>query len=283
MNEVRNIPLQAITPDPSQPRKDFSQEAIMELAQSIRRNGLLQPITIKPVPQDGYVIIAGERRYRAVSALEWETIPAIVYEGKSAKELQLVENINRVDLNPMETAEAYQAYLNDGHNLLELSEVTGKAQSSLSLSLSLLKCRPEVQHLIRRNQFSPAVGTYLSKLSDNGQMTALKAMQSNQLSVAECHKVCEQISAKENQIDMFPEEPVLSAKEIEVREKISNAFKQASLAFQQIANIENDNPGITTQAIADHLDITKEKVEMLQKLVTQFRNSLEYRRVKALC
>ena len=144
--EIRQIPLLAIKPDPSQPRKEFDDEELQELAQSIRRNGLLNPITVKTNGDGEYIIIAGERRYRAHQILDAETIECIVYNGSNGKELQLVENINRKDLNYMELAEAYRSYLDSGHTLDELSQVVGKPKNIISWMLNLEKCRPEVQY-----------------------------------------------------------------------------------------------------------------------------------------
>ncbi len=242
----------------------------------------MQPITVRP-DNGHYIIVAGERRYRAVTSLGRQEIECIVYDGNSARELQLVENINRADLNPIEVARAYRAYLDDGHTMEELSEVTGKIRAWITMSLSLLDVRPDVQHLIERSQFSPAVGISMSKLTGNGQMDALRIMQSNKLNVSESRKVCDQIYAKENQPEMFPEVQPLSAKEVQVRERISSAFERACRAFEEINKVEDDNPGITAQAVIDKLDITQEKVTMLYNLVGQFKRSLEYRRVKALC
>ena len=112
--EIRQIPIWAIKPDPAQPRKDFDEDELQELAQSIHRNGLLSPITVKTNGDGEHIIIAGERRYRAHQILDTETIECIVYNGSNGKELQLIENINRKDLNYMELAEAYRSYLDWG-------------------------------------------------------------------------------------------------------------------------------------------------------------------------
>jgi ParB family chromosome partitioning protein len=281
MRKVQEISIEAIRPDPDQPRKDFKEDAIFELAQSIKKNGLLQPITVRK-NCNGYIIVAGERRYRAVCSLEWEKIECIVYNGDNAKELQLIENINRADLNPMEVVVAYQAYLMD-HTIEELSEVVGKPKNIISWLLNLSKVRPEVQHMVAHNQMSMVSAIALSKLSDDGQVQGLRMMQSEKLSVAECQKLTEVIYMKENQVEMFPEEPKLDIKEQEARSKVQTALDRACQAFQEINKLEFDNPGITTQAIADRLDITQEKINMLYKLVGQFKANLQTKRVKALC
>jgi ParB family chromosome partitioning protein len=279
--KVQSIPVELISADPDQPRKEFSQESIEELAQSISKNGLLQPITVRK-QGDAYIIIAGERRYRATRFLGFPKVDCLVYSGDKAKELQLIENINRVDLNPMEVAEAYQRYLDDGHDLDELSEVTGKAKGQITWLLNVTKCRDEVKHILRHGQISVTVAVDLGRLSQNGQMKALRVLNGNQLTVAESQAVCRKIAGEENQGDMLSAIPKLTPREIEARKKADSALERACHAFQEIAKLEEDNPGITAGAIAEKLDITEEKVDMLYELVGKFKKSLQNRRVAAL-
>ena len=281
--EIRQIPLLAIKPDPTQPRKDFDEDGLQELAQSIRKNGLLSPITVRTNGDGGYIIIAGERRYRAHEILDLETIECIVYTGSNGKELQLIENINREDLNYMELAEAYRSYLDGNHSLEELSEVVGKPKNIISWMLNLEKCRPDVQHLVRRSQLSLLIAISLSKLTENGQLRALRMMQMTKLNVAECQALCEKIYSEENQGEMFAEEPKLTEEEKKVRAKIQSAMERACQALQEINKMEVDNPGISAQAIAEKLDITQEKVDLLYTLVGRFKKNLRQKRVAALC
>lgn len=279
---IRHIPLVAIATDPNQPRKDFDEAELQELANSIKQNGLLSPITVK-VGGSQYVIIAGERRFRAHVLIGAETIEAIVYKGNNGKELQLVENINRKDLNNMELAEAYRAYIDSGHTLEELAEVVGKPKNIISWMMNLEKCRPEIQHMVRKEQISMVVAISLSKLTDNGQLRVLRTMQSNKLNVGECQALCDQVYAEENQGDMFSEAPKLTEQELKARAKIQSSLDRACQALQEINKMETDNPGISAQAIAEKLDITQEKVDLLYNLVGQFKRNLREKRVKALC
>ncbi len=281
--EIRQIPLLAIKPDPAQPRKDFNEDELQELAQSIHRNGLLNPITVKENGNGQFIIIAGERRYRAHLVLDLENIDCIVYTGSNGKELQLVENINRQDLNPMELAEAYRAYLDGNHTIDKLSEVVGKPKNIISWMLNLEKCRPDVRHLLRRDQISLVVAIALSKLTENGQLRVLRTMQTNKLNVAECQALCEQVYAEENRIEMFAETPKLTEQEMKSRAKIQSSLDRACQALQEVNKMELDNPGISAQAIAEKLDITQEKIDMLYKLVGQFKKNLRQQRVAALC
>src|ERR1019366_4007131 len=110
--DLREIPLHQIVPNPFQPRKNFGQQDLKELQESIQASGLLQPITVRPSVKSakGFEIIAGERRLRAVSNLGWEKIPAVVkdFTDQEILTLALIENLQRSDLNPIEEAEGYQ-------------------------------------------------------------------------------------------------------------------------------------------------------------------------------
>ena len=282
MRQVLSIPVGNIDADPAQPRKEFDQGAIEELAQSIRKNGLLQPITVTQNGGGRYVIVAGERRFRAVQTLGQDTVDCLVYAGDRALELQLVENLNREDLNPMEVADAYQAYLNGGHSKEELATVVGTNVGQITWVLQMVGCRQDVQHLIRHGNICTTVGVALGRLSHNSQARALRIMQLNQLSVNECIHLCERLFAEESQGDMLGDVPKLSARAMKARKKVEAAFQRACQAFDEIDRLEKDNPGITAEAIAERLDITKEKVTLLQRLIRRFADSLDRQRVTAL-
>jgi ParB family chromosome partitioning protein len=133
------MPLEQLRANPNQPRKQFDPEALNELTQSIERHGLLQPITIKrdPKNKNGFLIVAGERRFRAYERLGRITIPAIITSGK-ADEIALIENLQREDLNPIEEAEALQR-LQKKYNYTheELGKTVGKARSTITNLLKL--------------------------------------------------------------------------------------------------------------------------------------------------
>ncbi len=157
VSDLRTIRLSEITPDPDQPRRHFDQGGIDELTASIQAHGVLQPIVV--VPNKGaYQIVAGERRYRASLAAGKQTIPALVrtLSSQHKLELSLIENIQRRDLNPLETATAY-AKLRDQFNLTleEIgSRVGGKSVSAISNTLRLLKLSDDVKHALADGRLS---------------------------------------------------------------------------------------------------------------------------------
>lgn len=138
--QIMEIDLADISPNPDQPRKTFNQQSLQELAETIAKHGLIQPITVKKADTGkGYVLVAGERRLRAFELLERTSIPAILTTGNS-EEIALIENIQREDLDPLEEAEALDLMIERHRYTQEqLGAIIGKAQNTVSQTLSLLK------------------------------------------------------------------------------------------------------------------------------------------------
>ena len=165
-NQVLHISIEKIKPDPNQPRRFFDEKSLEELANSMREQGLLQPIVASQENFGEYLIIAGERRWRAAQKIGWEKIPVIIKktEGKTAqrKTLALVENLQRQDLNPMEEAQAFHwlmTHQNWTQNLL--AEKIGKDRSSIANTLRLLNLHPEAQNLLAKNKISFSIAKLL--------------------------------------------------------------------------------------------------------------------------
>ena len=127
-----NLRLIDVCPNPDQPRKEFDEESLAELAESIRRNGVLQPILVRPAAHGKYIIIAGERRWRASRLAEKDTIPAVISAADEAlaAELALIENLQREDLNPVEEAEGFRA----------LGETYGLKQEEIAVPQLQMRC-----------------------------------------------------------------------------------------------------------------------------------------------
>ena len=154
---VTEILLKDIYPNPNQPRKDFDQSALKELAISIREKGVITPITVRDT-DSGYELIAGERRWRASKKLRKKRIPAYIIKVKDDAdilEISLIENIQREDLNALEEAEAY-AVLNSkfGMSHESIAKAVGKKRVTISNSLRLLKLPPEVRRSLRKGDIS---------------------------------------------------------------------------------------------------------------------------------
>ena len=170
---VVELELVEIRPNPDQPRKTFDEQALQELAASIDKHGLIQPITVKKV-DDGYLLVAGERRLRAHQMLSRETIFAIVTTG-NADEISLIENIQREDLNPLEEAEA-MARLMERHCYTqeELGKVIGKKQNTVSEILRLTALPDTIKHEYRTSDaVSKSVLIEITRLPTEPEQLAL--------------------------------------------------------------------------------------------------------------
>ncbi len=148
--ELRELPLAQIRPNPDQPRKVFDEDDLAELADSVAACGLLQPLVVRPV-EDGYQIVAGERRYQASKRAGLVVVPALVREVSDDEVLQLalIENLQRRDLNPMEAARGYKALIErNGLTHEEVAQVLSKSRSSITNALRLLELPEPVQELV---------------------------------------------------------------------------------------------------------------------------------------
>jgi ParB/RepB/Spo0J family partition protein len=152
----RDTLISLIDPDPEQPRKVFDDARLIELAESMASNGLAVPILLRPTPDGRFLIVHGERRWRAAQRLGWETIPADVRElsAEEAHWLSLVENVQRANLSPIEEAEAYQARLNGGWTQDALAQRLGKTRTYIAQKLRLLTLPAPLQYYLNHRAFS---------------------------------------------------------------------------------------------------------------------------------
>ena len=164
-----------IKPNPFQPREDFDQQSIEELAQSIKEKGVIQPLLVRR-KGDNYELIAGERRLRAANSLGLKDIPIIVRDvsDQDSLELALIENIQREGLNPIEEAHAYQHLIDKFQVTQEkISEVLGKARTTITNTLRLLKLPHEIQQEMKKGRISFAHGRTLLEIDDANQQRRL--------------------------------------------------------------------------------------------------------------
>lgn len=195
-DQIQEIPLKQIIPNTYQPRRQFDEVQLNELAQSIQVNGLLQPIIVRLNDDQKYEIIAGERRFRAVELLNWEKIPAIVrdYSNQESAALALIENLQREDLNPIEEAQAYQQ-LEQMEQLpqKDLARKLGKSQSYVANKLRLLKLAQPVQQAIITGTISQRHGRALLTLSEKQQEEVLAKIIKRKLTVKSTEKLVQQL------------------------------------------------------------------------------------------
>jgi ParB family chromosome partitioning protein len=172
---VLDLPVDQISPNPAQPRQHFDPDALAELVHSLRTVGLLQPVVVRRAGA-GYELIAGERRWRAAQAAGWTTIPALVRETADADLLRdaLLENLHRVQLNPLEEAAAYQQLLTDfGVTQDQLADSLGRSRPHVTNTLRLLKLPPAVQRRVAAGVLSAGHARALLGLPTQEQMELL--------------------------------------------------------------------------------------------------------------
>ena len=185
-NKVVNIKLDQIVPNRYQPRKVFNQDEIRELAQTIDEHGLLQPIVLREYEPAKYEIIAGERRYRAMKMIGWETTPAILKKmtDEESASLALIENLQRAQLSSVEEAQAYRQLMDLNHlTQAALAKGMGKSQSFVANKLRLLKLITPVQTAILDHRISERHGRALLDLDESQQRTMLMRIVNERLTV----------------------------------------------------------------------------------------------------
>lgn len=198
--EVGEVALVKIKPNPDQPRTSFKKDEIAELAASIKRDGLLQPILVRKRGET-YEIIAGERRYQACKLLGMETIPVCYWSADSDKalELALIENIQRSDLNPIEEAYGYKRLMErKGMTQSEVAQTVSKGRSTIANALRLLELPEEAQQLLFEEKITAGhARAILSIPSPEGRKTLTKKLMEEKLSVREAESIARLLAGKE--------------------------------------------------------------------------------------
>ena len=191
-NGVVELDINQVEPNKNQPRKNFDQDALNELADSIKQYGVIQPIVVQKI-DDYYEIIAGERRWRAAKIAKLKKIPVVIknFSEQEIVEIALIENIQREDLNPIEEAEAYKRLI-DEYNLKqeEMAERLSKSRTSITNSMRLLKLSSKVQKLVISGELSSGHARALIPVEDaKKQYTLALEIIKNKLSVRETEKL----------------------------------------------------------------------------------------------
>lgn len=191
--EIVQIPVSELRPNPYQPRKKFDEENLQELADSIEVNGVFQPIIVKKSIK-GYEIIAGERRVRACKLANIDKVPAIVRDFDDSKmmEIALLENLQREDLNAIELGISYKRIMETkGISLEQLAKIVGKSNGAISQVTSLLRLPDNVQQMIIDGKMTQTAARELSHLTDQDMIQDLAAkICKGELSLAELRRIC---------------------------------------------------------------------------------------------
>ena len=201
-NETENgessvtLNISELEPNRNQPRHEFDEESLNSLAESIKQHGLIQPILVRPIPGGGYMIVAGERRYRACQIAGLTEIPVIIREltDKETMEIALIENLQRENLNPIEEAKGYRVLMDDyGLTQEQVSEVIGKSRPAVANSLRLLNLPDEVSFMVEQGNISSGHARALLSFDDKSEMIRVaNEIALSDMSVRQIEKIARQ-------------------------------------------------------------------------------------------
>ena len=192
------LPIYKVEPNPDQPRQDFDEEELQALADSIDVHGIIQPLTVRELPSGYYQIIAGERRWRAARIAGLSDVPAVIMEAddRKVKELALIENLQRQDLNPVEEALGYQSLMEEyGLTQEETAKRVGKSRPAVANALRLLSLCPDVMEMLRGGDLTPGhARAILTLKTEKQQKEAARKIIALSLSVRQAETLCKNMS-----------------------------------------------------------------------------------------
>ncbi|RFC64537.1 ParB/RepB/Spo0J family partition protein [Fulvimarina endophytica] len=200
------VALDRITANPNNPRRTFGEEDIADLAQSVKKHGIVQPLLVRPNPdlEGGYEIVAGERRFRAARAAGLETVPVVVRDigNRQSIEIALIENVQRTDLNAVEEAQAYELLIEEhGYTQADLAETLAKSRSHVANMLRLLKLPTSVREMIVAGTLSPSAARTL--IGSDDPETVARLIVKDGLSVREAEEIARSAANQNEAADEF--------------------------------------------------------------------------------
>ena len=260
---VAEIEISKITPNPNQPRKHFDETALQELADSIKVHGVIQPLVVNKLDNGNYMIIAGERRWRASKLAGLEKVPVVVknYSDKQIKEISIIENLQREDLNPIEAARAIKQLMEE-YNLTQetVAERIGKSRSNIANTLRLLSLYPDVIKMVEDGRLSSGHAKTLVSIDDTtAQIRLAKQSCDGKMSVRDLEKAVKNFLNPNKQ-----KSTKVTEQSLELKELISDMQRVFST---KVSAIGNDNKGriYIDYYSRDDLDRISDLVELLKK------------------
>jgi len=227
------LPIYKVEPNPDQPRQDFDEEELQTLADSIAVHGVIQPLTVREMPNGYYQIIAGERRWRAARMADLRDIPVVIIEAddKKAMELALIENLQRQDLNPVEEALGYQTLISEyGLTQEDAARQVGKSRPAVANALRLLGLCPETLEMLRKGELTAGHARAILQLkSEKKQLEAAKKIIALSLSVRQAETLCKNME----------KEPKAEKKEVFAVDYVAECEKQLSKQLGRGVKIVN--------------------------------------------
>ena len=235
------LQLDEIEPNRNQPRREFDEKSLQELAESIRKHGVLQPLLVRPIFSGGYQIVAGERRWRAARIAGLKEVPAVVREMSDSEVMQLalIENLQREDLNPLEEAQGYQSLMETyGMTQEEVAGTVGKSRPAVANSLRLLNLPKKIREMVERGVLSAGHARALLSFSDEEQMLqAAKAAEAG-ASVRELEKMAKRAVGGAKKKKPLPQVKFYEEAELALREDLGRKVHVTGSARRGVLQIE---------------------------------------------
>lgn len=259
---TNEIALSSLVPNPNQPRKNFDQTALQELANSIKVHGVIQPLVVNDQKDGTYLIIAGERRYRASKLAGLDTVPCIIkdYSEKQIKEISIIENLQREDLNPIESARAIRQLMDEYKMTQEaVSERIGVSRPNIANTLRLLSLCPEVVALVENGKLSAGHARCLVPVQDyNSQIKLAMAASDNKMTVRDLEKAVKNLLKPKDTTNKQPME-----QSIELKELVNEMQRTFSTKVSVIGNDKKGRIYIDYYS-RDDLDRIAELIQLLK-------------------
>ena len=281
-NSIANIYVNKIEPNPFQPRQEFEQQSLEELAASIKEKGVLQPITVRQAKPELYQLVTGERRWRACKLIGVNKVPAIVrdYSDDEMMEIALIENLQREDLNPIEEAQAYKTML-DQFNLTQedVAKKVGKSRSSIANVVRLLNLAPKVQMFVSRETMSMGHARALLAINNNElQIKTAEHIIKNNFTVRETEEFIAALKAKsetneeESKEQKKQENEKADGSATSKGNEENNIDKKWLRAKQKFSSFLNTEVKLENNENKKVFSITFNNYEDVEKLLSNLRN-----------
>ncbi len=254
-SQVQYINVENIIPNRFQPRLTFDENALRDLASSIKEHGIIQPLVLRKLSEDKFEIIAGERRYKAAQIAGLENVPAIIanLDDNASAEVALVENLQRKDLSPIEKAKSYEKLLNRGNTQEELAKKMGVSQSSIANTIRLLNLEPETQDALMKEKISERHARSLLQIKDHDkQIEMLNKIINERLTVRQL----------DEQIKKMNDAPEMES--FSLTEAIDNLPEMETFSIEDKPVLESENIEDSKEVVA--IDETEDLQDAINDL-----------------
>lgn len=266
----RDLPLDRVDANPDQPRKHFDEDKLRELSESIAANGLLEPIIVRPAADDRYLLIAGERRWRASKMAGLSAVPGRVMDVDEVQAyvLSVAENVNRDDMTVMEEARAYDQLRRYGKTVDEVAEVFGKRRDMVEARLLLLDLDPQIVKLVESGVMGALLAWHVARLAPGNQRTVANRFARGELDTAAAVEFAKALAEAETEVGFFdvdePTEEQRVQHERAVRRTKSDLQKIESLS-ELLGDLAAADPAALAQALGNDVGVRLRSVERIAR------------------